>query len=33
MATGPNDEYDWVIQLRYDRQGRLKAARRIEENL
>lgn len=29
----PNDEYDWVIQLRYDAQGRLKTARRIEENL
>ena len=27
----PDDQYGWVIQLRYDQQGRLKTAKRIVE--
>ena len=27
----PDDQYGWVIQLRYDKQGRLKSAKRIVE--
>jgi len=29
----PNDVYDWVIQLRYDAEGRLVSAKCIAENL
>lgn len=29
----PNDTYDWVIVLRFDRHGQLSSSRRIKENL
>ncbi len=29
----PGDKYDWVIELRYDHEGNLKDARRIDEGI
>ena len=29
----PDDQYSWVIQLRYDKQGNLKASKLVVENL
>ena len=32
-GTWPGDQYDWLIELRYDGSGRLKSSRRISEGL
>ena len=29
----PEEEYDWLIELRYDEQGHLQSARRVDEHL